>query len=159
MSNREQSIQRALNELETGLFPPTHKVTEYPHAGRLSVARTDRKSQRLSKEEEKVLIQYFGDLQRQNLCPISLEFDELSPEILQNSGDHKTLRKHYVTRFIQRHPELKTGKTRAMGVKRLTALDPTIIVRFFTEFERLRSDYKVEIEDIYDLGETGLQLG
>jgi hypothetical protein len=86
MSNREQSIQRALNELEMSLFPPTHKVTEYPYAGRLSVAQTDRKSQRLSKEEEKVLIQYFGDLQRQNLCPISLEFDELSPKSCRIEG-------------------------------------------------------------------------
>jgi hypothetical protein len=69
-------------------------------AGRLSVAQVDKKSQRLSKEEEKVLIQYFRDLQRQNLCPNYPRIRRMITEILQNRGDHKTLRKHYVTRFI-----------------------------------------------------------
>jgi DDE superfamily endonuclease/Tc5 transposase DNA-binding domain len=117
-----------------------------------------KKSQRLSKEEEKVLIQYFQDLQRQDLCPNYPRIRRMISEILQNRGDHKTLGKHYVTRFLQRHPELKTGKTRAMDVKRLTALDPTIIERFFSEFERLRSEYSVEIDDIYNMDETGFQL-
>jgi hypothetical protein len=30
--------------------------------------------------------------------------------------------------------------------------------RFFSEFERLRSEYSVEIEDIYNMDETGFQL-
>jgi hypothetical protein len=79
-------------------------------------------------------------------------------EILQNRGDHKTLRKHYITRFIQRHLELKTGKTRPLEVKRLLALNPITIKRFFSEFKRLRSDYLVEIDDIYNMDEIGFQL-
>jgi NADH/NAD ratio-sensing transcriptional regulator Rex len=79
-------------------------------------------------------------------------------EILQNKGDHKTLRKHYITRLIQRHPELKSGKTRAMVIKRILALDPMVIKRFFSEFERLWNDYSVEMEDIYNIDETGFQL-
>jgi len=79
-------------------------------------------------------------------------------EILKNRGDHKTLGKHYIIRLIQRHPELKTGKTRPLDVKRLLALDPMIIERFFLEFERLRSDYLVEIDDVYNIDETGFQL-
>jgi hypothetical protein len=84
-----------------------------------------------------MLVQYFRDLQRQNLCPNYPRIRRIISEILQNKGDHKTPGKHYVTRFIQRYPELKTGKIRAIDVKRLTALDPTIVERFFTEFERL----------------------
>ena len=169
MSNQDQSIQRALNELDMGLFTSITKSSAYHHvpestaahrrAGRPSVAQSDRKSQRLSKEEEKVLIQYFRDLHRQNLCPNYPQIRRIISEILENRGDHRALGKHYVTRFIQRHPELKTGKTRAMDVKRLMALDPTIVERFYTEFERLRSDYNVEIEDIYNMDETGFQLG
>jgi len=168
MSNQEQSIQRALNELDMGLFGSIRESSEYHHvskstvahrrAGRPSVAQTDRKSQRLSKEEEKVLIQYFRDLQRQNLCPNYPRIRRMISEILKNRGDHKTLGKHYITRLIQRHPELKTGKTRPLDVKRLLALDPMIIERFFLEFERLRSDYLVEIDDVYNMDETGFQL-
>jgi hypothetical protein len=92
MSNQEQSIQRALNDVEMGLFPSISQATEYYHvpkstaahrrAGRPSVAQTERKSQRLSKEEEKVLIQYFRDLQRQNLCP---NVEQLSVSIVSSS--------------------------------------------------------------------------
>jgi hypothetical protein len=72
MSNKEQSTQRALNELDMGLFSSLRESTQYHRvlnstaahrrAGRPSVAQTDRKSQRLSKEEERVLIQYVRDL-------------------------------------------------------------------------------------------------
>ncbi len=65
-SNKEQSIQRALNDLELGLFSSIGQATDYygvpkstvahRRAGRPSVAQTDRISQRLSKEEEKVFI-------------------------------------------------------------------------------------------------------
>ena len=72
-SNKEQSIQRALNDLELGLFSSIGQAADYygvpkstvahRRTGRPSVVQTDHISQRLSKEEEKVLIQYFRDLQ------------------------------------------------------------------------------------------------
>ena len=68
-SNKEQSVQQAVNELEMGLFPSIGKAATYHgvakstaahrRAGRPSIEATDRKSQRLLKEEEKVLLQYF----------------------------------------------------------------------------------------------------
>jgi hypothetical protein len=60
-------------------------------------------------------------------------------KILQNRGDHKTLKKHSITRFIQRHLELKTGKTRPLDVKRLLALDSIVIKRFFSEFNGFKA--------------------
>jgi hypothetical protein len=96
MSNQEQSIQRALNELEKGLFPSIRQATEYHHvpkftaayrrAGRPSVAQTDRKFQRLSKEEEKLLIQYFGTFKGRIYALITLEFDESSPKSCRVKG-------------------------------------------------------------------------
>ena len=72
-SNKEQCVQRALNELVMGLFSSVgnavghHGVAKstaaHRHAGRPSIEATDRKSQRLSREEEKALVQYFRDLQ------------------------------------------------------------------------------------------------
>jgi hypothetical protein len=69
MSNKEHSIQQASNDVDTGLFSSIREASDYydvpkstvahRRAGRLSVAEIDRSSQRLSKQEEKVLIQYF----------------------------------------------------------------------------------------------------
>ena len=78
-SNQGHSIKRAVNEYELGLFSSIRKAAAYHkvprstvahwRAGRESIAKTERKSQRLLNEEEKVLLQYLQDLQRQNLCP------------------------------------------------------------------------------------------
>ena len=78
-SDKEHLIQNASNDVDLGLFSSIRKATDYYNvpkstvayrrAGRPSIAETDRISQRLSKQEERVLIQYFRDLQRQHLCP------------------------------------------------------------------------------------------
>ena len=169
-SNKEKSIQRALNDLELGLFSSFDQAAAYydvpkstlahRRAGRESVAKTNRISQRLTKEEEKVLIQYFRDLQRQNLCPNYTQIRRIIAELCRNKGDLNPLGKHYITRFVARHAStLKSHRPRAMDIKRLSALDPAIIERFFAEFERLRSEYSVDIEDTYNMDETGFQIG
>ena len=71
--NKEQSVQWAVNELEMGLFLSIGKAAMYHGIVKSTAAHwcarwpsikaTDRKSQRLLKEEEKVLLQYFWDLQ------------------------------------------------------------------------------------------------
>ena len=71
-SSIEHSIQQALNDVKVGLFSSIRKAASYydvpkstavhRRAGRPLIAETDRISQRLSKQEEKVFIQYFRDL-------------------------------------------------------------------------------------------------
>ncbi len=169
MSNKEHLIQKASNDVDLGLFSSIRKAADYydvpnstvahRRAGRPSVAETDRISQRLSKQEEKVLIQYIRDLQRQHLCPNYAQIRRMVVKLLQSKGDKIRLGKHYVQRLISRHPELKTRRNRQMDVKRLMALDSDVIKRFFAEFEHLRSTYAVESQDIYNMDETGFQIG
>ncbi len=169
MSNKEHSIQRASNDVDLGLFDSIRKAADYydvpkstvayRRAGRPSIAETERISQRLSKQEEKVLIQYFQDLQRQHLCPNYAQIRRMVTKLLQNKGDKNRLGKHYVERLIARHPELKTRRNRQMDIKRLIALDSGIIERFFAEFEHLCSMYGVKSQDIYNINETGFQIG
>jgi DDE superfamily endonuclease len=169
MSNKEQSIQRALNDLDLGLFSSIRKAAAYYHVpkstlayrrqGRDSIAALDRTSQRLSKEEEKVLVQYIRDLQRQNQCPNRAQIRCIIQKMLQEKGDFDLLGKHYISRFISRHSTLKSAKSRKLNVKRASALDSATIERFFSEFEWLRSEYNIESEDIYNMDETGFQIG
>ena len=66
MSNKEHSIQKASNDVDLALFGSIRKAAAYHnvlkstvahrHAGRPSIAETDRISQRLLKQEEKVLV-------------------------------------------------------------------------------------------------------
>jgi hypothetical protein len=41
----------------------------------------------------------------------------------------------------------------------MSALDPDIVEAFFAEFSRLKSEYNVEEGDIYNMDETGFQMG
>ena len=72
----------------------------YRRAGRDSIATTNRKSQRLSNEEEEVFVRHFQNLQQQNLCLNYVQICVLVVELLRNKGDEKLLGKNYVSRFI-----------------------------------------------------------
>lgn len=169
MSDHEHSIQNASNDVDLGLFSSIRKAADYygipkstvayRRAGRDSVAKTDRKSQRLSNEEERILIRHLQDLQHQNLCLNYAQIRALVVELLRDKGDERPLGKNYITRLITRYPQLQGGKARVMDISRLSALDPSVIERFFAEFGRLRTEYDVEIEDIYNMDETGFQMG
>jgi hypothetical protein len=65
------------------------------------------------------------------------------------------LSQHLITRFISRYLELKGGRNRTMNVKRMSALNIKIVEAFFLDFQRLKAKYNVEIDDIYNIGETG----
>jgi hypothetical protein len=97
MSNQEQSIQRASHDVELALFSSIRKAADYHHvpkstvpyrrAGRNSIANVDRRSQRLSNEEEKVLVQYTRDLQRWDQCPNYPPIRYIITKLLENKGD------------------------------------------------------------------------
>jgi hypothetical protein len=80
-------------------------------------------------------------------------------ELLRQNGDHLPLGKHWITRFKQRHPDLKGGYTKAMEMKRLTALSSDVIDPFFTEVQTLQSQYKVLPQNIHNMDEKGFQMG
>lgn len=100
-----------------------------------------------------MLTQYIRDLQRQNQCPNYPQIRRIIVKLLENKGDSEPLGKHYVSHLISRHPQLKAARDRSMDNKRVSALNSTVIERFFSEFERLRSEYDVELQDIYNMDE------
>jgi Tc5 transposase DNA-binding domain len=169
MSNQEHRIQNALNDLQTNRFSSIRQAAAYNdvprstlthrRGGRNSKANIERKSQRLTNQEEKLVIQWIQDLQKQHISPNYSKLRTILTNLLRKKGDRRPLGKHFITRFISRHPELKAGFSRLIDAKRLSALDSGIMEEFFVEFNRLRNDYKVDFEDIYNMDETGFQMG
>ena len=78
--------------------------------------------------------------------------------LLQNKGDNRSLSQHFVTRFIHRHTQLSSGYAHTLDAKRASVLDMTIVEEFFAEFSRLKAEYNVDVEDIYNMDETGFQI-
>ena len=106
MSNKEHLIQKTLNDVDLDLFNSVRKTASYYDASnsivthrrirRPSVTETDRISQSLLKQEEKVLIQYFRDLQRQCLCSNYVQIRRMVVRLLQNKRNKIQLDKHYI---------------------------------------------------------------
>ena len=169
MSYKEQNVQNALNDfhnkrfrsirqsaLYNGVAPAT---VAYRIGGRKSNAKKERKNQRFTNQEEKSIVQWLSDLQKQHISLNYPHVRELLEHLLRKKGDKKELKIHYITRFVSRHSELKSGYSRTMNAIRLSALDSDIVEAFFAEFNRLQTTYKVALEDIYNMDETGFQMG
>ncbi len=169
MSDQEQRVQQALNDLEDGKYRSTRQaalanrvpksIVAYRRRNRPLIVNKERKSQRFTNEEERALIQWIKDLQRQHISPNYPKLCLMLSNLLKSKEDTKKLGKHWITRFVARHPELKAGFSCTMDAKRLSALDSTIVEEFFAEFSRLKSTYNIKEKNIYNMDETGFQMG
>ena len=79
--------------------------------------------------------------------------------LLQNKGDLQPLGNHLITRFVRRHAELKSGRSRSLDTKWMSALDPSIADTFFIGVILLETEYSLENEDIHNMDEKGFQTG
>ena len=65
----------------------------------------------------------------------------------------------WVRRFIQRHPELKSKYTRKYDYQRAECEDPQLVKDWFKRVEKTIEKYGIVSEDIYNMDETGFQMG
>ena len=106
-SNQEEKIQKALNDLLEQKFCSIKQAADYysvPSStlahrvrGRQSKANIERKSQRFTNEEERVLVQWIWDLQRQRMSPNYETIRLILRKLLEQKGDFNPLDKHFVS--------------------------------------------------------------
>jgi hypothetical protein len=169
MSNKEERIQEALDDFRSGRFQSIsqsaafHDVPRstlnHRNRGRDSLTKADRSQQRLTNEQERVVVQWIRDLQRQYLNLNYIRIREVVVQLLRQNGDHRPLGKHWITNFQKRHPGLSGGYTKAMEMKRLTALSIDVINPFFDEVETLQAQYNVPRGNILNMDEKGFHMG
>ena len=165
MSDQEQKVQKAVDDVEfkrfrsirqsamyNGVSPTT---VAYRVGGRKAKSQSQRKNQRFTNQEEKSIVQWLCDLQRQHISPNYARITEMLQNLAQKKGQMELIDKHFIIRFVKRHTELKSGFSHTMNAKRMSALDVNIVKAFFLEFNRLKTKYNVEIKDIYNMNETG----
>src|SRR5271154_1709068 len=79
--------------------------------------------------------------------------------ILRKKGLDETVGKNWIFRFMARHKELKSDCVGVFEIHRLVALDRITISEWFTEHLHIRNEYKIAIDDIYNMDEAGFQMG
>jgi hypothetical protein len=75
------------------------------------------------------------------------------------NGDHQPLGKLWVSHFLKRNPRVASIVGRKIEVARAAAATPAQVLAFLELFERTRQRLNIQMEDIYNMDETGVALG
>ena len=70
-----------------------------------------------------------------------------------------SLSEKWVNRFVKRHPELQSKYTQKYDYQRAKCEDPELIQNWFKLFTNVQQKYGILHEDIYNMDETGFQMG
>jgi hypothetical protein len=62
-------------------------------------------------------------------------------------------------RFLKRHTDLKMKKTTGLSTSRATALNKTSVEGFYSLLEELVEKFNIEVGNMYNMDEKGVQLG
>jgi len=171
--SKEERLQLALRAFKNGQFKTkmaasvAFDVPETTLRRRLqgTTSRMQKISncQKLSPTEESTLSAWILDMDKRGL-PLQLPTVSYLAQLLLSARlsqpSHSiTIGGHWVNRFIKRHPELKSKYTRKYDYQRAKCEDSKLIKAWFTRVRETIEKYGILMEDIYNMDETGFQMG
>ena len=112
------------------------------------------KEQKLSKEEEDVLIAWIKVMGRRGIPFTPALVQEYASELAGEPVGETWLR-----RFAARHPDVKLRWTTGLESCRAQALNRTVVREYFHLIHELIAQYHIPAENIYNMDEKGLLLG
>ena len=71
----------------------------------------------------------------------------------------KPVGKNWVTEFTKHRPEIKSRFARKINHQRALCKDLKVISAFFDELQKVKNQYSIVDEDIYNFNETGFAMG
>ncbi|CCX34403.1 Similar to conserved hypothetical protein [Penicillium marneffei ATCC 18224]; acc. no. XP_002144529 [Pyronema omphalodes CBS 100304] len=114
--------------------------------------------QQLSDEEEKAIVrfcQHVDDLGH----PLNLGTLKAFAIAIQPPSKCREVRKHWITWFPDRHPELEFRCSQCLDRQRANANDPVLIKDYFQKLRKLIRGHSLHPENIYNMDEKGFLLG
>ena len=89
-----------------------------------------------------------------------MQLRSMAQQMLRKRGYTKDLGNHWVEKFFNRHPDLKTKFLSPMDKDRNNiASSPETIAHWFEIYHTTKQQYKVEDQDTYNIDEKGFMLG
>jgi hypothetical protein len=165
----EQAFEQAIEDLEKGVFDTIAAAARAYNLDRTTLSRrikgTTKRSaahseqQALSPEQEKLLAQWILQLEDTGHAVGHAQVKEMAVQILRFSGKSHAIGKNWVTRFLQRHPEIHTKIGKKIDALRLNGTTPEILCAWFSLFEGVLTQFKIKPEHIWNMDETGIALG
>ena len=127
--------------------------------GRQSTQTYHASTQRLSSNEEQVLITWIERMTSWGWPPRIQQFEYMVKELLMAKGDKAPLGDHYYQKFLKRHSEFSTKWKRNLDQVRKDAEQPAIFRHWFDLFLSIRTKHGIADEDIYNMDEKGFAMG
>jgi hypothetical protein len=166
--SKESQVFLALQAMERDPNLSTRRAAIYYNVSRTTLARRQQgtlsrrdsppNSRSLTLLEEKVILERILDLDSRSCAPRINGVAEMA-NLLLSARSAKRVGKHWVVRFIARHPQLKTRQLRRYEHKRALCEDPEAINAWFLLMRNTIAKYGISNEDIYNFDETGFAMG
>ena len=106
-----------------------------------SIARQPQ--QLLSNEQESLLKRWILDLESQGHAPTFNTVRELAAVISNTAGGPNKVGKNWLSRFIQRHPEITSKVGKKIDTRRVNGTTPEALKAWFTQLQSIQSKYSI----------------
>ncbi|APA05500.1 hypothetical protein SS1G_09941 [Sclerotinia sclerotiorum 1980 UF-70] len=179
-SQIEEKIQNAIIALQLKDFKSIRKAAEYFEvpkstlivrvAGRKSRTQSHEMAQILSNAEENTLVRWISQLTIIGFLATPILVKEMADEIrlrrvqvassrIPTSTEIPPIGHEWIYRFQKRYLELKTCYSHQLESNRAKVATPENIQAWFDAFRTCLIERKYELDDIYNMDETGFGVG
>ena len=165
---KEARINLAIQSYRKGQFSSTRAAADaysvcYNTVNRrMNGTRTRRDAgldqEKLTQQETEVIIQRVLDMDTRGFSPRMQDLADMANLLLTERGG-EPVGKNWPSKFINRHPELKTRIRRPYDYQRAKCEDPEIIQGWFNLVHNTINKYGIQIDDIYNFDEVGFMMG
>ena len=138
--------------------------------GSLPRNKAQESSMNLSNLEEKELVHWITTLTQHGYAPRYHAVCELT-EIIRNQRvlgvndddvqlvNYDTFGRDWVSRFISRHPELKSARRKLIEAARIKDVSVERLTKWFEDLQRVIGENDIEPGNIHNMNESGFAIG
>jgi hypothetical protein len=150
------SIRQAAEQFKVNRSTLTRRLR-----GITSRAETRSNGYKLTEIEENSLLRWIISIDDRGGAPRPSTVREMADLLLQHRGTSNTIPigQDWVTKFVQRHPEIRSRFSRRYNYERAQQEDPNLLREWFTTVQTAITTYDILSEDIYNFDETGFAMG
>ena len=127
--------------------------------GRRTLKEFNQEKQVISPGEEATLVDHVIYLQQHGFPVRPRHLHQLARQLLEAKGSMHELGHTWVSKFISRHPHLRSTIVRPRKYHRAYAETPANFQRFYDLFRELVDDFKILPENIWNMDEKGCMMG
>jgi len=128
-----------------------HKTTPSPEA--------HEQQQLLTKVQESVIIDRIKDCDDRGIPLRRRHVLDMVYQLQKVNGKMGEIGKHWVDRFIARHPEIQSKVGKTLDKQRSLATDPAIFKEHLNRFYNMRCKYHIKPENTWNTDEKGFAMG